>query len=96
MVVGNPWCGPTRKKSEEALAPELARRDDGALLRRGDGGRHARRPRRRAGVANATEHERGIATLWLNSRNLLAYRARRRAKTPFYLYVANRLNGTAG
>ena len=46
---------------------------------------------------NATDHDRGIATLWLNSRNLLAYRKRADVpKTPFYLYVANRLNGTAG
>jgi len=43
------------------------------------------------------EQSRGIATLWYNSANMVAFSKRTEIpKTPFYLYIANRLNSTAG
>ena len=38
-----------------------------------------------------TEHDKGIATLWYNSKNMVKH-----APKPFHLYIANRLNSTAG
>ena len=38
-----------------------------------------------------TEQDKGIATLWYTSKNMVKH-----APKPFYLYIANRLNTTAG
>ena len=99
MVVGNPWCEADKeKKSEEALCNQSWH--DATMARFCGAAMAGATLDDLVGAQawpNATDHERGIATLWLNSRNLLAYRARADVpKTPFYLYVANRLNGTAG
>ena len=99
MVVGNPWCEADKeKKSEEALCNQSWH--DATMARFCGAAMAGATLDDLVGAQawpNATDHERGIATLWLNSRNLLAYRKRADVpKTPFYLYVANRLNGTAG
>ena len=100
MCIGNPWCSPAYTAQTELCnrswhAATMARYcgADGEKMR----GVTLRELRTTQVWPNTTEHDRGLATLWYNSQNMLAARRDPAVpRRPFHLYIANTLNGTAG
>jgi hypothetical protein len=101
MIVGNPWC----TSGYSAETPVCNKSWHTASMARFCGGSGApkmgnvtlRDLRETQVWPLETEQDRGIARLWYNSENILDFRSRTDVpRTPFFLYVYNRLNGTQG
>ena len=91
MIIGNPWC------SEQAETPLCNQTFQDASMALYCNTEAAFNQATLADVMATqnwpviTEQDKGIATLWYNSVNMLNH-----APKPFYLYIANALNSTAG
>jgi len=101
MCVGNPWCGASGATAQTALCNATWHAATMARYCGADGGRMAGvtlgELRRTQVWPTETEHDRGLARMWYASENMVAARAVPEiGATPFYLYVFNQLNGTAG